>query len=298
MSTSAKKIAEGKTKEIFDATKDAPESGCSACSKVLIKSNDKVTAGDGEHRIEVPGKGIAATATTINAFKLLKKHGVATHFLDAHPEQKDAFYALRAEMIPLEVVTRRIATGSYLKRNPGVGDGLVFNMIEYEMFYKSDELHDPIAQFGGPWMQGPVLDLYQADKPITPGYMVSGGTHIGPIRLEQDINYDQMRIIALQVFLILEEAWKQLGVVLYDMKIEFGLVDDGLGGKRLVVADAITNDEWRIKDSGGRQLSKQVFRDIVKAGEVTPEHVGELSRLYNEVAALTAEFSDIGCPAR
>lgn len=294
-STSPAVIAEGKTKIIIDATKTAPEDGCATCRKVLVESNNGVTAGDGEYRVEVPGKGVAATVTTINAFKLVRKHGIATHFLDVHPEQKNAFYALRAEMIPLEVVVRRIATGSYLKRNPGIDEGHVFSMLEYELFFKDDESHDPIVRFSANY--GGLLALHKADKPIGQESFIKL-TGLWPHDDGLSVDYDRMRVMALQVFLVLEEAWKQLGVVLYDMKIEFGLVDDGLGGKRLVVADVIDNDSWRIKDSGGRQLSKQVFRDIVKAGEVTPEHVEELRRLYEEVAALTAEFPDIGCPAR
>lgn len=285
-------IAKGKTKEIFDATNDAPESGCSTCRKVLIQSNNAVTAGDGEHKINVPGKGAAATATTINAFKLLKQHGVPTHFLEAHPKKKDAFYALRAEMVPLEVVVRRIATGSYLKRNPDVGEGHVFDMLEYELFYKDDKLHDPFVVFDHIYGSG-CIQLHRADVPTNSERHLS---HLKTIEFYAD--YDQMRIMALQVFLVLEKAWKDLGVDLYDMKIEFGLVDDGVGGQRLVVADVIDNDSWRIKDSRDRQLSKQVFRDIAKAGEITPEHVEELRRLYTEVAELTAEFPDIGCPAR
>lgn len=286
-------IAEGKTKKIIDATKSAPENGCATCRKVLVESNNCVTAGDGEYRVEVPGKGAAATATTINAFKLVRKHGVATHFLDVHPEKKNAFYALRAEMIPLEVVTRRIATGSYLKRNPEAKEGQRFRMLEYELFYKDDARHDPLVRFDSPWYD--CFNLYEAGDPVSNETKIE---LLDMCPLLRSVDYDQMRVIALQVFLILEEAWKKLGVVLYDMKIEFGLVDDGKGGKRLVVADVIDNDSWRIKDSGGRQLSKQVFRDIVKAGEVTPEHIEELSRLFSEVAALTAEFPDIGCPAR
>lgn len=286
-------IAEGKTKKIFDATKSAPENGCATCRKVLVESNDNVTAGDGEYRVEVPGKGVAATATTINAFKLIRKHGVATHFLDVHPEKKNAFYALQAEMIPLEVVVRRIATGSYLKRNPEAKEGQRFRMLEYELFYKDDARHDPLVRFDSPWHD--CFNLYEAGKPVSNESKIE---LLDMWPFLRSVDYDQMRVIALQVFLILEEAWKKLGVVLYDMKIEFGLVDDGLGGKRLVVADVIDNDSWRIKDSGGRQLSKQVFRDIVKAGEVTPKHIEELRRLYSEVAVLTAEFPDIGCPAR
>lgn len=282
MSTSAKTIAEGKTKVIIDATnKDVHDDGCATCKKVLIISKDDITAGDGETKESFIGKAQAANKTTINAFKLLKERGIPTHFLSPFDDQ--SFLALRAEMIPLEVVTRRIAIGSYLKRNPNVPEGHVFDMLEYELFYKDDKLHDPFVVFDHIYGSGS-LQLHRADVPTNSGKHVS---HLKTIEFYAD--YDQMRIIALQVFLILEEAWKELGVVLYDMKIEFGLVDDGLGGKRLVVADVIDNDSWRIRDREGKQLDKQVFRDAVKTG-VTEADLEEIGNNYELVAKLTEQF--------
>lgn len=245
-------IIEGKTKIVY-ALPESPDG-----NHVLLKSKDKITAFDATRKNDMSGKAAFSTATTSAIFELLNKCGMKTHFIRRIDSDPEAFVGLRCEMIPLEVVTRRIATGSFLKRYPGVKEGYRFTPVKLEMFLKDDAQHDPFWTY----------------EQCVEASFVTGGRKIGKREL------DMMGETAVAVFEIIERAWATMDVALVDMKIEFGVnVKTG----EIVLADVIDNDSWRIWPSGDKRLmrDKQFYRNLP---EVTPEALEQVKKNYSWVA--------------
>lgn len=238
------KLAEGKTKIVYAHPNDP--------TLAIIIHKDGISAGDGARRHIIPGKGALSGRTTANVFTMLNHAGVATHFVAA-PEPT-VMIVRRCAMIPLEVVNRRIATGSYIRRHPDVAEGTRFDPPLLEFFLKDDARHDP---------------------QITPEEIIAQGVASAD-------EVERMASESRRVFLLIEEAWAAQDVVLCDLKIEFGRDASGA----LVVADVIDNDSWRIWPGGvkERMLDKQVYRNMPV---VTEEGLEQVRRLYEEVAQRT-----------
>ncbi|XP_061848551.1 bifunctional phosphoribosylaminoimidazole carboxylase/phosphoribosylaminoimidazole succinocarboxamide synthetase isoform X2 [Colius striatus] len=243
-----KKVNEGKTKEVYELP-DIP--GC-----VLMQSKDQITAGNAARKDRMEGKAAISNTTTSCVFQLLQEAGIKTAFV--RKQSDTAFIAAHCEMIPIEWVCRRIATGSFLKRNPGVKEGYRFYPPKIEMFYKDDANNDP------QWSEEQIIEAKFCFAGLTIG------------QTEVDI----MSRSTQAVFEILEKSWQPQNCTLVDLKIEFGV---NVLTKEIVLADVIDNDSWRLWPSGDRsqQKDKQSYRDLK---EVTPEALQMVKRNFEWVA--------------
>lgn len=265
-------LTEGKTKEVF-AVEGDPHA-------VLIESKDDITAGDGAKHDILEGKAVFATQTTCNVFTLLRDCGIPVAFREQIAPT--AFTTDRCTMLPYEVVVRREAHGSYLKRMPGLAKGHLFPKLLVEFFLKTNNRRwkehdllcdDPLMEYADG-----KIHLYEPSKPIH-------GQKPFLSLDEDEVFYslewkcfDRMRKIAQRVFLILEKAWQIEGGKLVDFKVEFGLTNLTC---ELCLADVIDNDSWRVIENGS-YIDKQVYRDGGDLNEVMVK--------YRRVAEVTSRF--------
>lgn len=120
-------IIEGKTKKVFELPAEP--------KLCLLQSKDRITAGDGVKSHELEGKAKISTATNAKVFELLNQAGMKTAFVEV--TDGISFLAKKCEMVPIEWVTRRLATGSFLKRNTGALKILnIYNDRDYEVLLK------------------------------------------------------------------------------------------------------------------------------------------------------------------
>ena len=125
-------LYEGKAKKVFKT--DDPD-------VLIVDYKDDATAFNGEKKGTIVGKGVINNRMTNHVFKLLEKEGVPTHFVEELSERETA--VKKVEIVPLEVIIRNVAAGSFSKRL-GVPEGTPFKEPTIEFSYKNDELGDPL----------------------------------------------------------------------------------------------------------------------------------------------------------
>ena len=267
-------VIEGKTKKVYKIN--------GGSDLVAVISKDDITAGDGAKHDVIPDKGRIATATTSNVFRLLKACGLPVAFIEQDSET--SFVAPNCTMLPYEVVVRREAHGSYLKRNPHLAKGQLFPQSLIEFYLKTKDKNwngkplvadDPFMQFTD---DGKEIKLYNPAKPLTgqEPFLVLATSEVFS-RDDEAKLFPEMRRVARQAFLALEKAWQLEGGTLVDLKVEFGFDAKG----NLLLADVVDNDSWRVLE-GGNYIDKQVYRDGGALEDVAAK--------YRRVADITGHF--------
>lgn len=87
---------------------------------VIVDYKDDATAGDGAKRGTIRGKGVVNNRLSNHMMKLLEEKGVPTHFVQELSERETL--VKKVKIVPLEVIVRNVAAGSFSKA-PGCAGG-------------------------------------------------------------------------------------------------------------------------------------------------------------------------------
>ena len=215
------KLYEGKAKKLY-ATDDP--------DVLWVEYMNQATAGNGEKKAQIEGKGSLNNRITSVIFDLLKARGVDSHFVRRISETEQL--VKKMDMYPLEIIMRNTAAGSFAKRY-GVEEGTELKKPILEFCLKSDALGDPFINEDG------IVALGLAD--------------------EDEIAEISRQARAVNAALL--DIFAKIDVKLVDFKIEEGKTSDGA----ILLADEITPDTcrlWDQKDHSGKieHLDKDLFR--------------------------------------
>ena len=210
------KIYTGKTKDVFKL-----ENG-----NCLLKFKDDCTGKDGvfdpgENSVglTIDGVGDVNLRMSIYFFEKVNAAGIRTHYVNADLENTTM------EVLPgkvfghgLEVICRHKAVGSFFRRyGEYIEEGA--DLPAYvETTFKNDALGDPL---------------------VTKDGLVA----LGVMTEEQ---YDDIKVMTQQITQIVADDLKEKGLVLYDIKFEFGYDADG----KVMLIDEIASGNMRVYKDG------------------------------------------------
>ncbi len=211
-----KKIYEGKTKDVYSL-----ENG-----NVLLKFKDDCTGKDGvfdpgENSVglTIEGIGKANLRTSVYYFDLLKKAGIKTHYVNANIDD------VTMEVLPgkvfgngLEVICRRVATGSFIRRyGEYIEDGTVLEGGYVECTFKNDAKGDPLVT----------------------------GEGLVALGIMTPAMFESIKEQTLKITEIIAEDLKTIGLDLWDIKFEFGYNND-----EVILIDEIASGNMRVYKDG------------------------------------------------
>ena len=229
-------IYEGKAKKVY-ATDDP--------KIVIVDYKDDATAFNGLKKGTIAGKGVVNNKVSNHFFRLLEREGIPTHYVEQLSDRETA--VRRVEILPVEVIVRNRAAGSFSKRM-GVAEGTTLACPILEYSYKNDELGDPF------------INSY----------------YICALNIATDDEMEQVKTYSFRINEILKAYLDELGIELIDFKLEFGRFDG-----TVILADEISPDTCRFWDkSTGKKLDKDRFRRDL--GDVEEAYHEIIRRLMGE----------------
>lgn len=209
-------LYEGKAKKVF-ATDDP--------DLCVVSYKDDATAFNGKKKGTIVGKGVVNNRMSNFMFKMLEENGIYTHYVEELNDRDTV--VKKVEIVPLEVIVRNRAAGSFSKKY-GVPEGsdLASPILEFD--YKSDPLDDPLVN----------------------------NYHILALGLATQEEIDTIASMALKIDQLMIDFFKKCNVELVDFKLEFGRFHG-----EIVLADEISPDTCRFWDLDTHEkLDKDRFR--------------------------------------
>ena len=213
--TQMKTIYSGKTKDVlFDEAKGQ--------HFLLYKDDATGDAGNfdpGSNSVggSVPGKGKKGLAISSYFLTLLERKDIPTHYLGSDLDA-GLMQVREVTVPPLEFILRYYTAGS-ISRRFDLKEGIVFDPPYAEVSLKSDEQGDPFIDERICLMK----DFLQEGE------------------------FDQCLDLLHRIGEVLQEELEQLDLKLIDFKVEFGFDKD----RKIMLADEIGPDVWRVQDSNG-----------------------------------------------
>ena len=231
----------GKAKKVFKTEDD---------NLCIFEYKDDATAFNGEKKGSFDGKGIINNQTANLIFKILERQGIKTHFVkEISPRET---LVKKVDIIPLEVIVRNVAAGSFCKRY-GTAEGTVFSSPTLEFSYKNDSLGDPL------------INDY----------------HVIALNIATREQIEEISNLAFSVNKALIEIFKNIDIKLVDFKIEIGFDSE----KNIILSDEISPDTCRLWDiHTNKKLDKDQFRlDLGEFADVYHEVYKRLVEKYPSV---------------
>ncbi len=227
-------LYEGKAKKVF-ATENP--------DYVIVSYKDDATAFNGLKKGTITGKGVINNKMSNLMMAMLEKKGIPTHFVEQLDDRNTV--VKKVEIVPLEVIIRNVAAGSFSKRY-GVAEGTKFAAPTIEFSYKNDDLGDPL------------INDY----------------HALALNLATKEEIENIKNMAFAVNEAMKEFFKQLHIDLIDFKLEFGRFKG-----QIVLADEISPDTCRFWEAGSWDTTKHVSLDKDRFRR----DLGGVEDAYNEV---------------